>query len=72
MTRFGIPILLLGMFVVTVGIQMNRAFDNGSNTFFGVPLNEMVCVVVPAVGSVLMGMSIVFNVVGIRERCGRL
>ena len=71
LTHIGIPVLLLGIFVVTVGTHMNRAFDSGSNAFFGVPLNEMVCVVVLVIGSVLMGMSIVFNVVGLRERCGR-
>jgi hypothetical protein len=66
--RIGVSTLLVALFLVTIGTQMNRAYDRGAESFFGVPLNEGVCIAVLIVGSILMGMSIVFNVVGLRER----
>lgn len=69
-TSVGMATMLVGVFVVALGLQINRAFDSGSESFFGVPLNETLCIVVPLVGSVLMGVSIVFNVVGLRARRG--
>jgi hypothetical protein len=64
-------ILLVALFFATLGTQMNRAFENGAGRFFGIPLNETICVVMLVLGSVLMGMSIVFNVTGIRSRQDR-
>jgi len=63
--RLGVATLLVALGFVTLGSRMNRAFDRGADTFAGIPLTEALCVAVLAVGSVLMGMSIVFNVTGI-------
>jgi len=69
-TSIGVVTLLIGLFFVAVGNRMNRAFDSGSGYFFGVPLNETLCIAVLLAGSILIGMSIVFNVVGLRARGG--
>ena len=68
LTRIGVATLLVALFFVTVGTRMNRAYELGAKSFVGIPLNEGVCIAVLIVGSVLMGVSIVFNAVGIRER----
>jgi hypothetical protein len=69
-TSIGTVTLLIGLFVVAMGERMNRAYDSGSESFLGMPLNEAICIVVLLAGGALIGMSIVFNVVGLRARRG--
>ena len=68
MARLGIPMLLVGLGVVTLGFRMSRMLDSGSTSLWVFPINEFLCGVFLGLGSVLVGGSIVFNVVGARYR----
>lgn len=66
LTQIGVAAMLLALFAIRLGTNMNSALEQGAETFLGFPLNEAVCIAVLMVGSVLMGISVVFNVTGIR------
>ncbi len=69
MAQLGISTLLIGLGVVTLGTRMNRMLDSGSTSFLGVPLSEFLSCAILGFGCVLLGASIVLNVLGARSRC---
>ena len=67
----GMVLLMLGIGLSGVGVVLNRRTEAGmplSGELFGAPLDDVVTIGVFVAASVLIGMSIAFNVALLRER----